>query len=173
LNVYFKLSNDLRLLLARKLLNQGFLVIMLKSSFQMFYVVTMTWVTVKEYLCHKWPRIWSVCRNHNPVLSSSWLITRYVVERTTWLTRSVNNRKTVKTVMTLTWLVHAFLKKWWVESDFKAPNLPLYMSVLHNVENGRFLTWNPIVYLFINDLTELFERENTRLWTFIFPAQYR
>jgi hypothetical protein len=85
LNVYFKLSNDLRLLLARKLLNQGFLVIMLKSSFQMFYVVTMTWVTVKEYLCHKWPRIWSVCRNHNPVLSSSWLITRYVVERTTWL----------------------------------------------------------------------------------------
>ena len=27
-----------------------------------------------------------------------------------------NNRKTVKTVMTLT-----FLKKWWVESDFKAP----------------------------------------------------
>ena len=85
MNVYFKLSNDLRLLLARKLLNQGFLVIMLKSSFQMFYVVTMTWVTVKEYLCHKWPRIWSVCRNHNPVLSSSWLITRYVVERTTWL----------------------------------------------------------------------------------------
>jgi hypothetical protein len=22
-------------------------------------------------------------------------------------------------------LVQAFLKKWWVESDFKAPNLPL------------------------------------------------
>jgi hypothetical protein len=31
--------------------------------------------------------------------------------------KSVNNRKTVKTVMTL--------KKWWVESDFKVPNLPL------------------------------------------------
>jgi hypothetical protein len=23
------------------------------------------------------------------------------------------------------YLVQAFLKKWWVESDFKAPNLPL------------------------------------------------
>jgi hypothetical protein len=23
-------------------------------------------------------------------------------------------------------LVQAFLKKWWVESDFKAPNLPLF-----------------------------------------------
>ena len=28
----------------------------------------------------------------------------------------------LKTVMTL-----AFLKKWWVESDFKAPNLPLLL----------------------------------------------
>jgi hypothetical protein len=25
-------------------------------------------------------------------------------------------------------LVQAFLKKWWVESDFKAPNLPLSLS---------------------------------------------
>jgi hypothetical protein len=25
-------------------------------------------------------------------------------------------------------LVQAFLKKWWVESDFKAPNLPLSYS---------------------------------------------
>jgi len=30
----------------------------------------MTWLTVTEYLCHKWPRIYSVCRNNNPVLSS-------------------------------------------------------------------------------------------------------
>ena len=30
----------------------------------------------------------------------------------------------MKTVMTLTW-VQAFLKKWWVESDFKAPIPPL------------------------------------------------
>jgi hypothetical protein len=31
----------------------------------------------------------------------------------------------VKTVITLPDLVQAFLKKWWVESDFKAPNFPL------------------------------------------------
>ena len=28
----------------------------------------MTFLTITEYLCHKLPRIWSVCRNHNPVL---------------------------------------------------------------------------------------------------------
>ena len=30
----------------------------------------MTWLSVTEYRCHKSPRICSVCRNHNPVLSS-------------------------------------------------------------------------------------------------------
>jgi hypothetical protein len=42
-------------------------------------------------------------------------------------------------------LVQAFLKKWWVESDFKAPNLPLSDRALNisiqllNV----FLKWGP------------------------------
>ena len=30
----------------------------------------MTWLTVMEYLCHKWPRIYSTCRKHFPFLSS-------------------------------------------------------------------------------------------------------
>ena len=30
----------------------------------------MTWLTVMEYLCHKWPRICSTCRKYFPVLSS-------------------------------------------------------------------------------------------------------
>jgi len=33
-------------------------------------VATMTWLTVKEYLCHKWPRTCFTCRKHFPVLSS-------------------------------------------------------------------------------------------------------
>jgi hypothetical protein len=37
--------------------------------------------------------------------------------------KSVNNRKTEN--RNDPDLVQAFLKKWWVESDFKAPNLPL------------------------------------------------
>ena len=37
-------------------------------------------------------------------------------------TKSVNNRKTEN--RNDPDLVQAFLKKWWVESDFKAPNLP-------------------------------------------------
>jgi hypothetical protein len=38
-------------------------------------------------------------------------------------------------------LVQAFLKKWWVESDFKAPNLPLhYGSKLPAVTITVFIT---------------------------------
>ena len=58
------------MLLTRKLLNQGFLLVKLKSSFRKFMVATMTWLTAMEYLCHKWPRICSTCRKHFPVLSS-------------------------------------------------------------------------------------------------------
>ena len=30
----------------------------------------MTWLTAMEYLCHKWPRICSICRKHLPILCS-------------------------------------------------------------------------------------------------------
>jgi hypothetical protein len=33
-------------------------------------------------------------------------------------------------------LVQAFLKKWWVESDFKAPNLPLSLRL--KVSGGHY-----------------------------------
>jgi hypothetical protein len=41
------------LLLTMKLLNQGFFLVMLKSSLGKFTVATMTWLTAMEYLCHK------------------------------------------------------------------------------------------------------------------------
>ena len=46
----------------------------------------MTWLTVVEYLCHKWPRICSTCRKHFPVHSS--FVTYHRV--LTWLTRRVS-----------------------------------------------------------------------------------
>jgi hypothetical protein len=58
---------DRGLLLTRKLLNQEFLLVKLKSSLRKFYL---TWLTAMEYLCHKWPRMCSTCRKHFPVLSS-------------------------------------------------------------------------------------------------------
>jgi hypothetical protein len=61
---------DRGLLLTRKLLNQGFLLVKLRSSLRKFYVVTMTWLTAMEYLCHKWPRICSTCRKHFTLISS-------------------------------------------------------------------------------------------------------
>lgn len=39
--------------LTKKLLNQGFLLFILKSSLRTFPVATMTWLHVMEYLCHK------------------------------------------------------------------------------------------------------------------------
>jgi phage tail protein X len=48
--------------------------------FESFTVATMTWLTVMKSLCHRWPRICSICCNHNPVLSSfmtcNWIATR-------------------------------------------------------------------------------------------------
>ena len=65
------------ILLTRKLLNQG---LSWSHHFESFTVATMTWLTVMEYLCHKWPRICSTCRKHFPVLSSlvtyHWFVTR-------------------------------------------------------------------------------------------------
>ena len=38
--------------------------------FESFTVATTTWLTVMEYLCHKWPRICSTWRKHFLLLSS-------------------------------------------------------------------------------------------------------
>jgi hypothetical protein len=37
---------------------------------KMIYKVHVLPSTVAEYLCHKWPRMCSVCRNHKEILSS-------------------------------------------------------------------------------------------------------
>ena len=59
---------DRGVLLTRKLLNLEFL--SWSHHFESFTVATMTWLTVVEYLCHKWTRVCSTCRKHFPVLSS-------------------------------------------------------------------------------------------------------
>jgi hypothetical protein len=48
---------DRGLLLIRKLLNKGFLLVKLTHHFVSFTVATMTWLTLMEYLCHKWQRV--------------------------------------------------------------------------------------------------------------------
>ena len=84
---------DRGFLLTRKLLNQGFLLVKLKSSLRTFSVATMTWLIVMEYLGDKWPWICSInfvvntCRS----FPHSWLITRFV-NRLTWRSTSVHPR---------------------------------------------------------------------------------
>jgi len=45
-------------------------------------VGTITWLTVIEYLRHKWPRICFASRNGNPILSFSWLPTGFEIRVT-------------------------------------------------------------------------------------------
>jgi hypothetical protein len=59
---------DRGLLLTRKLLNQGFLLVKLKSWLRKIYGRHHD--LAMKYLCHKWPWICSTCRKHFPVLSS-------------------------------------------------------------------------------------------------------
>ena len=74
----------------RKLLDHGFLVVKLQPSLRMVHGRHRDLVT--EYLCHKWPRISSICRIHYPVLSSfmsyhgyhMW-ITNCLPFRSTWV----------------------------------------------------------------------------------------
>ena len=54
----------------KKLHNQGFILVKLKSSLLKFTVAIMTWWNAMEYLCHKWPRLCFTCRKHFPLLSS-------------------------------------------------------------------------------------------------------
>ena len=59
---------DIGLFLTRKLLNHGFLVVKLMSSLRHFYGRDHD--LVNGVSLHKWLRICSVCRNHNPTLFS-------------------------------------------------------------------------------------------------------
>jgi hypothetical protein len=61
---------DRGLMLTRKLLNQGFLLVKLKASYRKFYGRHHDLVDRYGILCHNWPRICSTCRKHFPVLSS-------------------------------------------------------------------------------------------------------
>jgi hypothetical protein len=61
---------DIWLLLTRTLLNEGFLLVNWSHHFESFMVATTTWLTIMEYMCHKWPRICFACSKHLPVFSS-------------------------------------------------------------------------------------------------------
>ena len=50
------------------LLNKGFIELSWSHHFERFTVAIMSLLTVTDYLCHRGPRIYSVCRSHNPVL---------------------------------------------------------------------------------------------------------
>jgi hypothetical protein len=47
-------------------------------------------------------------------------------------------------------LVQAFLKKWWVESDFKAPNLPLALRLKGSGCHYNSIYNNMIAYSYKN-----------------------
>jgi hypothetical protein len=46
-----------------------------------FTVAIIIWLTAKEHLCHRWPRICSVCCSHNPVLPSLYMIYNWIFSK--------------------------------------------------------------------------------------------
>jgi hypothetical protein len=64
-------------LLARKLLNQGILVVKIFTS-KALYGRHHDFVNSYEILCHKWPRICPVCRYYNSVMFSFITYHRFV-----------------------------------------------------------------------------------------------
>jgi len=71
---------DRGLLLTMKLLNKRFYWSSWSHHFESFTIATMTWLTVMEYLCHKWPRICSTCP-----FAYSWLINGFVTRVTRYV----------------------------------------------------------------------------------------
>jgi hypothetical protein len=67
-------------LLTKKWQNQGFLLD--KSSLRKLTVATTTWLTVMEYLCHKWPRYVPLVVNISRSFPHSWFITGFVTKLT-------------------------------------------------------------------------------------------
>ena len=63
------------------------LLVKLKSSIRKFHGRHMPWLTFTEYLCHIWPRICYICRNHYPSFNHLWLIYGFVtrVHVTRWV----------------------------------------------------------------------------------------
>ena len=74
---------DRGLLLTMKILNQGLLLVKLKSSLRQFYGLHHDMVGGYGICFHKSQRICSTCRKHFSVLSQSWLITE-LAPRLTW-----------------------------------------------------------------------------------------
>jgi hypothetical protein len=134
---------------------------MVNSYLSMRYLLDLSKFTNLEYLYHKWSRICSTCRKNFPVLSS--FMTYHRIRVITKLpkteqsstgkgkTHMSTNRQIQSTTGKLgkpQCLVQTFPKKWWVESDFTAPNLPLplrlkgsgchYNSILNNTETIRY-----------------------------------
>ena len=63
--------------------------LVLNHHFEGFTDAIMTWLTAENYLCHMWPRICSIFRNHNPsFFLLSWRIIEFFIFKgyTTWVT---------------------------------------------------------------------------------------
>lgn len=51
-----------------------------------------SWLTITEYLCHKWQQICSVCYRHNPVILSSCITYNHIFNKS--MTTGVTSRAT-------------------------------------------------------------------------------
>ena len=63
------------------------------------------------------------------VMTLTWLLTDFVCLYNYEFGLSLCKIVRSSVILLLPLLVQAFLKKWWIESDFKVPNLPLSLRL--------------------------------------------
>jgi hypothetical protein len=93
-----------------------------------FTVVTMTWLTVMEYLCHKWPRICSIHRMPSRSFPRSWLINGFVA-RLTWRVPPVEQE-----------LMHQLLK-WVLKMNLRRDRRYQRGNKNPQIEEGQTTQW--------------------------------
>ena len=107
-------------------LNETFLIKEMISIFSLWifqlYVATFKQHVLMDYTSLSWIRVITKLPNSEQSNKGKVKTHKYINRQNQSTTENCENRNDPD-------LVQAYLKKWWVESDFKAPNLPLSLRL--------------------------------------------
>ena len=112
-----------------------------------------SWLTVAEYLCHKWPRIYYACRNHNPFLISSFVTYHQILTRAT---RRLLSMEQELLTLSVTWIYTGYFcgvrvtrslvlcsVLWTIVSNF--PLIIAWSVLLYGSDNSSIVSHFPFI----------------------------
>lgn len=107
-------------------------------------VGTINWLTIAVYMCYNWPRICSVCRNHNP---QSWPITALATKAT--IEAGITYHFWIPEFILPEYLRSSFRNIWVHPSGIPESILPEYLSL--SFRNTWVHTWFSVGFVLLND----------------------